>query len=408
MSPLPPTAVPAPTRLPWNVKVLGVASLLNDIASEMLFPLLPLFVSQVLNAGKMSLGAVEGVADALGALLRLWSGSWSDRLGRRKGFVVAGYFLAGVARPLVSLATAPWHVVAARTVDRLGKGLRSSARDALLVDSTPPEIRGWAFGFHRAMDHVGAAIGPLLAALLLWKVEVDLRTVFAWSIVPGVAVALFVWLGLREPPSVTQAGKKFRWTLAPLGPKFRWYLAAVACFALGNSSDVLLLARVRELGLPGDGHFSGEWLVPLLWSAFHVLKSIGNAWGGKAADRFGPWPMLVGGWLIYAVVNAGFGFATTLPQAVALFAAYAAFYALAEPAEKALVARLAPAEHKGLAYGWFHFTNGIIALPANLLCGYLYDTLGPAAAFGFGGAMALVAVGLLAVQRRDVSESAIR
>jgi MFS family permease len=389
--------MPESERLPRNVRLLGVTSLLNDIASELIVPLLPVFVEQVLKAGKSTIGLMDGIADAAASLLKLFSGSWSDRAGSRKGFVVAGYAIAIFARPLMAISTAPWHLVATRTADRVGKGIRTAPRDALIADSTALAIRGRAFGFHRAMDHLGAAIGPLLAwgFLELWPTQ--LRTLFALSVLPGLIILPLLVIGLREQPVETGPVPRERFTLSlkPFDLRFRLYLAALAVFTLGNSTDLLLLARARELGL--DAAY-----LPLLWMVFHLCKSVGNVYGGRAVDRAGSRPVLFAGWLWYAAIYVGFALASDVWAVWVLFPLYAVHYALAEPAEKALAVELAGNVGKGLALGWFSFVMGVATLPASVLGGVLYDRYGAAAAFGAGAALAVAACAILAmVRRRD-------
>ncbi|MEX2115220.1 MAG: MFS transporter [Pirellulales bacterium] len=376
-----------------NVRVLGMASLLNDVASEMIFPLVPTFLVSVLGGGKASLGAIEGVADSTASIVKLFAGGLSDRAGKRKAFVVWGYALAAATRPLIGLATAPWQVLAVRTGDRFGKGIRTAPRDAMIADSASPETRGWAFGFTRAMDHLGAAVGPLLAFGFLALFPERLRMLFLLSAVPGVAVVLLVLWGLREPRLETKAGKEFHLTLKPFGRDFRLYLVAMVVFTLGNSSDAFLLVRVGELGVPTG-------VLPLLWCAFHVVKSAGSLIAGWAVDRVGPRPLIFAGWLVYAAIYLAFSLATTAIEGWIFFLLYGVFHALTEPAERTMVVSLVGGEHKGLAYGWFNFAIGIAALPASLVFGVLYETFGGPVAFGWSAALALTATGLLAGVRR--------
>ena len=373
--------------LPRNVKVLGGASLLNDIASEMIFPLLPQFL-KTLGGNKFYLGVIEGLADSVSSLLKLWSGGWSDRAGRRKGFVVFGYSLPALARPIIGLATVPWHLFGLRMFDRIGKGIRTSPRDALIADSTAPELRGRAFGFHRAMDHLGAAIGPLLALgfLALWPGS--LSTLFLLALGPGLLVIALVVFGLRETPTATAPRERMRLTLEPFDRRFRLFLLALLVFTLGNSTDAFLLVRAHEQGVVVE-------LLPALWCVFHVVKSTSNLVLGRAVDRFGPRPFLFLGWLLYAVVYLAFGLATEAWEMWACFLAYALFYGLTEPAEKTLVASLVPGERKGLAFGWFNFAIGVATLPASLIFGAIYEWLGALAAFGWGAGLALAAAGIL-------------
>jgi MFS family permease len=374
----------ADASLPRNVKILGLASLLNDIASEMIFPLLPSFLLTILGGEVFFLGAIEGTADSVASFLKLWSGGRSDRAGRRKGFLLFGYSLAALTRPLIGLIVAPWQLLLIRVGDRIGKGVRTSPRDALIADSTDPQIRGRAFGFDRAMDHLGASLGPLLAAgfLLLWPGE--LRTLFLLAILPGLLVVGLMIFGLREPPSRQPAKEKVHLTLKPFDRNFRMYLAALVIFTLGNSSDAFLLVRAGELGV-------ATALLPLLWCAFHVVKSFSNLLLGRAVDRFGPKRFMYVGWFVYGAVYLAFALATTAWHAWALFLCYAVYYGLTEPAEKTLVALLAGAERKGLAYGWYNFAIGITTLPASLIFGALYQYFGPLLAFAWGAGLALVA-----------------
>ncbi|PQO40209.1 MFS transporter [Blastopirellula marina] len=382
------TRVAAHQPLPRNVKVLGGASLLNDIASEMIYPLMPQFLLTVLGGNRFYLGIIEGLAESISSLLKLWSGALSDRAGQRKGFVLFGYSLAAVARPLIGVATAPWHMLAARTADRVGKGLRTSPRDALIADSTPPGQRGRAFGFHRAMDHLGAAIGPVLATgfLLLWPGE--LRILFLLTIVPGLAVVALLAVGLREKASELAAPEPVAGPRKRLDRNFQLYMASLIVFTLGNSSDAFLLVRAGELGVPTA-------LLPLLWCAFHLVKSSGNLLVGRAVDRLGARPLIIGGWIFYAGVYLAFAAVSNAWQVTAVFLAYGLFYALTEPAEKTFVTSLVGETGKGLAYGWFNFAIGIATLPASLIFGWLYEQYGSPVAFGWGAGLAIVAALLL-------------
>ena len=232
--------------LPRNVRLLGLASLVNDIAGEMIYPLIPTFLTSVLGADKMVLGAVEGVADTTASVVKLYAGSLSDRLGKRKAFVTAGYALAACSRPVIGIATRAWQVLLVRSTDRFGKGIRSAARDAMIADATDPSVRGRAFGFTRAMDHLGAAIGPAFAFLFLWLWPGEYRALFLLAAVPGLMVVALVALGVRERATTARAGKEFHFTLAPFDRRFRLYLVALAIFTLGNSSDAFLLLRAAK------------------------------------------------------------------------------------------------------------------------------------------------------------------
>jgi len=380
--------------LPANVRVLGWASFWNDTASEMIFPLLPTFLISELGGNKVQLGVVEGLADTIGSVLRLFSGAWSDRLGKRKALVVGGYGTAATARALLGLVTAPWQLMAARAVDRIGKGIRTSPRDALIADSTPAELRGRAFGYHRSMDHLGAALGPLLATLFLAWRPGQVRELFQLAIIPSLVVIGLLSVGLREPRGeATEKQPPLRLTLRPFDRSFRVYLVALLVFALGNASDAFLLVRAKELGVR-------EMWLPILWLVFHLAKSFGNQLGGRIVDRWGPRIPIVAGWSIYAAVYLGFAGATQAWHAWALFLGYAFYYAFSEPAEKTLVTQLAGAERKGLAFGWYNLAVGLSALPASLAFGALYQHYGPMTAFLWGAALALSAMLLLFGVRR--------
>lgn len=380
--------------LPRNIKLLGAASLLNDVASEMIYPLMPQFLLTVLGGNRFHLGIIEGVAESVSSLLKLWAGAWSDRAGQRKGFVVIGYAMAAVARPLLGLVTAPWQFFAGRIVDRIGKGLRTAPRDALIADSTDEAVRGRAFGFHRAMDHLGAAVGPILATLFLLTWPRQLRTLFLLTLIPGLAVVALLIFGLREKFVEQPPQERLHLTLKPFDRNFRVYLLSLVIFTLGNSSDAFLLVRAGELGVPTA-------LLPLLWCAFHLVKSSGSLLAGRAVDKFGPRPLILVGWLIYAVIYMAFALIETAWLVWVAFLVYGVFYALTEPAEKTLVATLVGAERKGLAFGWFNFAIGIAALPSSLIFGWLYEQHGPLAAFGWGaGLSALAAILLLFVSTK--------
>lgn len=381
-------------RLGRNVVTLGGVSLLTDVATEMAYPLLPIFLTTVLGASATALGAIEGVAESTASLLKLVSGWLSDRLPGRKPLVVIGYGLASLVKPLIGLARSAGQVMAIRVVDRVGKGIRTSPRDALIADSVAPSIRGRAFGFHRAADNTGAVIGPLIAfALLRFGHGIDLRRVFLLTAIPAaLSVALLVF-GLREVPRPTlPTMREGEGTPRPagslraagLGARFWWLFAILTIFTLGNSSDAFLLLRATQLGI-------APLLVPVLWALLNLVKALFNVPGGVLSDRFGRRPLLIVGWTIYAAVYLGFGLAGAAWQVWALFAAYGLYFGATEGVEKALVADFVPAERRGAAFGFYNLALGIAALPASLIFGELVDHAGARTAFLFGGGMALLA-----------------
>jgi MFS family permease len=375
-----------------TVRTLGLVSLLTDASSEMIYPLLPAFLTGTLRAGPAFLGVVEGLAETVAAALKIVSGRLSDRLPRRKPLVVAGYSLSSFVRPLVALATAPAHVLAVRLVDRVGKGVRSAPRDALVAEVTRPEDRGRAFGFQRAMDHAGAVVGPLVASAALLATG-HLRLVFALAAIPAaLAVAMLVF-GVREeprgdPPLSAKAAPN---ASSPLDPALVRYLGVLALFTLGNSSDAFLLLRAQEAGVALAA-------IPALWALHHLVKSAASTWGGALSDRAGRRRVILAGWGVYALAYAGFAVAGS-PLAVAgLFAFYGLFHALTEGAERALVADLAGDADRGRAFGLFHAVTGAMLLPASLLTGLLWQRFGAPVALGGGAALAgLAALGLLAL-----------
>ncbi|HEV8693014.1 MAG TPA: MFS transporter, partial [Lysobacter sp.] len=349
-----------------------------------------------LGAGPRVIGLIEGLAEAVSSLLKLGSGVWSDRIRRAKPFVVWGYGVAGVARTLIAAATSWWFVLFCRLADRIGKGLRSSPRDAMLGRAVRSDQRGLAFGFHRAMDNAGAVIGPLIAAALL-GLGLELRTVFWCAAVPAVLVLLLV-LRLREPEAeVLVQAPRFNWHLGEFPPEFRRYLVVLALFMLGNSSNLFLLLRVRELGLQQEQ-------VPLLWAVMSLVAAVFLTPLSALSDRFGRRRLIIIGWIAYAAIYLLLGW-NGLPIWViwALFIAYGLFIAATEGAEKALVADLVPRDQLGTAFGWYHLTIGITLLPASLVFGALWESISAFTAFAFGAGCALLAALLLAFWMRKTA-----
>lgn len=374
-------------QLPRSVWLLGLISLVNDSASELVYPLVPLYLSSVLMAGPRVLGLIEGVAEALASLLKLWAGVMVDRSGRSKPWMVAGYGLAGLARPLIAFVTGWPTLLALRLTDRIAKAVRAAPRDALLAASIGAGNRGLAFGLHRAMDNAGAVIGPLLAWALL-SAGVPLGRVFLWALLPGL-LCLALTLAVREAPPPAAAPPRFSWTLAGLPVPLRRYLVVVALFTLGNSSNMFLLLRARELGV-------AEAQVPLLWAAVSAVAALFAIPLGGLSDRIGRVRLLVAGYLAYAAFYLAMGwFAEPGWRLVALFGAYGIFMAATEGVERALVADLTPPEQRGTAFGWFNLVMGALLLPASLLFGSLWEGVSAAGAFGFSAGCALAAAVLL-------------
>ncbi len=386
-----------------NVVILGFVSLLNDGASEMIYPLLPAFLMAVLGAGPAALGIIEGIAEATASLLKLYSGYLSDRVKKRKGWIVAGYSISNVIRPLIAFSTSWLHVLTLRFSDRVGKGLRTSPRDAIIADSTPPEFRGKAYGFHRAMDHSGAIVGPLAATALLLVYHDNIKTIFLLSFIPGVFAVSMLLFGLKEKQSERQRAApgtfNFRTAWAEMSAGFRKYLGIILVFTLGNSTDAFLLLRAQQLGV-------AVTLLPTIWVVLHIVKMGFSVPGGIISDRIGRKKVIVTGWIVYALVYAGFGAASQHWHAWALFAVYGIYFGLTEGVEKALVADFAPVHLRGSAFGLYHLIVGVGAFPASLLFGLVWQKFGSAAAFGMGAVLALLASVMFSLLTVKKSETA--
>ncbi|MBW1988253.1 MAG: MFS transporter [Deltaproteobacteria bacterium] len=370
--------------IPRTVLVLGLASFFTDLSSEMIYPLLPVFLAGVLGAGAVALGVIEGVAESTAAVMKLVSGVWTDRAGRRKPFILAGYGLAGAARPLIGLAWSWPFVLAMRFLDRVGKGLRTSPRDALIADAVPLSIRGRAYGFHRAMDHGGAVAGPVAAAALLSLSGVSMRHVFFLAALPAAVVMVLLWAGIGEPPGPRAPAAReplFRGRFSALPGRFKGFLLAVLVFTAGNSTDAFILLALSMAGLSASQ-------VALVWSAHHLVKMAASYAGGRLSDVFGRKRMIVAGWVLYAGVYVAFAFTTDLFWLVAVFMAYGLYFGFTEPSEKAWVADQVPQALRGTAFGAYHMVVGLCALPASVLFGVLWHAFGRGAAFGAGAALA--------------------
>lgn len=384
-----PPASKARSWLTRNVVLLGAVSLLTDTATEMIVPLLPVFLS-TLGAGALALGWIEGLADAVASVLKLLSGLWSDRVGRRRPFVLAGYGLASAVRPLVAAATAAWHVLAVRVADRVGKGLRTSPRDALIAESVVADERGAAFGLHRAMDHTGAVLGPAIAAGFLFLWPDDLRTLFWLTAIPGAAAVVVVVLGVREVDTLRPIAQEGASASDQRADRLLWLLVPVGLFTLGNASDLFLLLKAGATRTP-------PVTLPLLWMGLHVVKMLASVPGGHLADRWGRIRTISVGWIFYAAIYTAFAFAESHVAVWTLFVVYGVYHGLTEGAERALVAELVPSAQWGTGFGWYHLTLGGLTLAASVLFGGLWEGFGNQAAFLTSAALALLAVLSLAV-----------
>jgi MFS family permease len=385
--------------LPRNVFTIGLVSLLNDASSEIIYPLLPIFLAGSLGASARAIGTIEGLAESISSLLKLFAGYLSDRLAKRKSLVVAGYSVASLARPLLAFAQTWTQVLAIRLTDRIGKGIRTAPRDAMIADTVGVEQRGLAFGFHRAMDHAGAVIGPIIGYVLVVLFVANAKSpttrefskIFLAASVPALIAVLVAIFLMRESPVHEQRGPEItKLSLRGFDSNFKRFLLVLALFTLSNSSDSFLILRAMDSGV-------SIAVVPLLWAAHHGMKVLSSLFGGDLSDRLGRKRLIVSGWILYAAVYAGFAFATQQASLWVLFLVYGIYFGLAEGAEKALVADLVRPAQRGTAYGLYNLAFGVTVFPASLLMGMIWDWKGPAVAFLVSAVMGATAAMLLLI-----------
>ena len=386
-------------RIPRNVWVLSITSFLTDVSSEMLFNLLPLFLVNVLGVRTAVVGLIEGLAETTASLIKLGSGALSDYLENRKTLTVIGYGLSAIAKPLLYFANTWGWVLGVRFTDRVGKGIRSSPRDALLADSTPEDRRGLAFGLHRAADTAGAFTGLLIAALVVWASQASFaelsrntfQKVTLFSIIPAFLGVIVLAFGAREVVSSRTAKDVRSFKFSGLDHKFWSFLVVVVIFTLGNSADAFIILRAQERGL------NVLQILGMLLT-FNAVYTLIASPAGALSDRIGRRSVLIAGWVVYGAIYLGFALSDTGAQIWLFYGVYGLYYALTEGASRAYVADLVPQEQRGTAYGLFHAGVGLVALPASLIAGILWQGLGgwaglgPAAPFYFGAFMALAAV----------------
>jgi MFS family permease len=385
-----------------NVFFLGVVSLLNDVSSEMIFTLVPLFIANVLGAGAIVVGLIGGLSESIDAIFRIFSGWLSDRVRKRKLLTVSGYSLSTLVKPLMYLATTWGAVLAIRFGDRVGKGVRESPRDALLADSVSAGERGRGFGLHRAMDTSGAFLGLALAAVIIYLLqgnglELSLKT-YQWLVIVGVVpavlavVVLLFFVHERKPPSDAHHLPLFR-SAGGFDTRFKLFLVIMAVFTLGNSSDFFVILRAQNLG-------TSLIYVTLMLVLFNITYAVTSLPAGVLSDRLGRRRLIATGWFIYALVYLGFALASEPWQVWLLFAAYGVYYGIVEGVARAFVADLVPAEKRGTAYGLYHGVVGLTLLPASLIAGWLWEVVNPAAPFYFGAALAFLGmVGIMGLAR---------
>jgi MFS family permease len=379
-------------NLPRTVVVLSLVSFLNDLASDMVIPLIPILLATVLSAGPIALGLVEGIADAVASFLKLWSGRQSDWLGgRRKGLTASGYALSNIARPLLGLAGSWVAVLALRSIDRIGKGIRSAPRDAMIADVTPPPMRGMAFGFHRALDNGGAVGGALAAAAVLNWSSLSLSQVMLWSAIPGALGVLLILLAVKEPGvamvrELRPPRPELRWTT--LSAPMRRYLLVLVVFTFARASETFIVLRGHELGMSVP-------LLLVLWAALNLSKALTNTWGGGIADRMGRQGVMLLSWVAYGACYLALGFVIDPAGLWAVTLAYGAFAGISEGAERAVIDDFAVVNERGTAFGWYNMMLGVASIPAGLAFGMIWNYWTAVFAFVYAGVMALLAAAML-------------
>jgi MFS family permease len=394
-----------------NIFFLGLVSLLTDTSSEMIFTLVPLFVLNVLGAGALAIGFIGGLSESFDAVFRIFSGRLSDRIKKRKLLAVVGYGFSTLCKPFMLLASVWGGVLAVRFGDRVGKGIRTSPRDALIADSVGLEKRGKGFGIHRAMDTAGAVLGLAIAAIIIYVIQgggLDLsRESYRWMVIVGIIPAVLAVLVLMafvhekglpkntalkaSAASVTQG--------AAFSTRFKLYLAIMAIFTLGNSSDFFVILRAQNLG-------TSALNITLMLVLFNVTYAVCSVPAGILSDRIGRKWLIAIGWIIYALVYLGFALSTSVWSMWVLFACYGIYYGIVEGATKAFVADLVPAERRGTAYGYYHGVVGLMLLPASVLAGWLWSVLSPAAPFYLGAGLAFLAMLAMLALLKEPRQSA--
>ena len=376
-------------KIPKNVIWLGFVSLFNDIASEMIYPIIPLFLTAVLGAPMAVVGLIEGVAESTASLLKVFSGYISDLFGRRKPLAVFGYSFSTLSKLILALAYVWPVVLLGRFVDRFGKGIRVAARDALIADSTEAGSRGAVFGFHRAMDTIGAIGGPLIAIGLMAIFASNYRLIFLISFIPALIGVFILQFFVQEVrPAVPIEKIKIKWD--GFGRQFNVFLLVSLVFSLGNSSDVFLILRSKDLGM-------SAMLVVLAYVVYNIFYALFSYPAGVMADRFGFRKVLLAGFFIYSLVYAGFGLNTSSHYVWLLFAVYGFYIAFTEGVSKAYISNIAPKEKVGTAIGLYYTVTGVAVLFASLIAGWFWSSFGAAYAFYFGSIAALLACGLFVI-----------
>jgi MFS family permease len=372
------------SKLNRNIFVLGLTSLFTDISSEMIYPLLPVFLSSTLGVSTAFIGLLEGIAESTASILKVFSGWFSDKLHKRKPIIVLGYSLSTIGKPFLFLAAAGWHVLLVRFIDRFGKGIRTPPKDALIADSSLANERGKAFGIQRAMDRAGAVLGPLIAFAILPLLNNNLRMVFLLAFIPAFIAVLILLFFLKEKPSVRISSEEKKTTGLHLSKNFKIFILVIAVFTLGNSSDAFLLLRAKELGLKVT-------LIPILWLVYNLAGSLTATPLGSLSDKIGRKKTVVLGFLFYSTVYWGFAFANTQILLWFLMALYGCYYGLSEGVLRAYVADLVEdSSVLATVYGIYNTVVGIFIFPASFIMGILWQNFNSTVAFSFGASLALI------------------
>lgn len=379
---------PVRSFLTHNIFALGLTSLFTDLSTEMSYAIIPVFLKEVLKAQPVFIGLIEAIAESTASLLKTFSGYISDRLKKRKLFILIGYSLSAIVKPLLALATQSWHVLVVRFADRFGKGIRTAPRDALIADSTKETYFGRAYGFHRAMDTMGAILGPLLAFIILSLSHQNYRLLFALTLIPGIIAILFVLLGVKE--ITPQVKSVFKFSYSNINPRLKSFFIIMIIFTLGNSSDAFLLLRARELGLSVS-------LIPILWLVFNISYFLWAYPAGVFSDMMGRKNTIIFGFLIYTITYTAMAANKSIMLLWFIFVMYGLYYGFTEGNLRAFVADLTSTEHRGTIFGIYHTLIGITLLPANIIMGFLWQKFGFSIALSIGATLSFVAAILLAI-----------
>ncbi len=382
-----------------NVFVAGLVSFFMDVSSEMIYPLVPLFLANVLGVNKSVIGLIEGIAESTASLLKVFSGWFSDRIGNRKWLMAAGYGISTLSRPIVALASGWQHVMGSRFIDRFGKGIRTAPRDAIIAESSEKSYLGRAFGFHRSMDTLGAVVGPALAFFFLGIFSNNYRWVFWLSMIPGAIAVLVIIFFITEKKKISiPHSERPKLTLKHFDWKFKFFVAIATLFAIGNSSDVFLILRAQQIGIP-------NLMIPVVYLVFNLVYSLSAIPAGIAADRFGSKRVILLGFILFAILYYGFAIAKDSTAIWVLFGFYGLFMGLTEGIQKAFLATIIPPDFKATAFGVYNTAVGIAMFPASLIGGWLWDHISPSATFYFGAITAslsaILFVVFIAVVRRN-------